>query len=324
MVTIRKLLFAVAVVLACSPARSEAQPRKETRGQVLFREGKEAMARGELDVACSKFQQSYDDEKALGPLLNQADCEEKRGRRADALGLWQLAVIATQPGTDERKFAEGRVAELTALLPTLSIRWSGQLAEAAEVTVDGKPFAADGQRRPIDPGTHSIVARTAGGHVVTESVTLEPKAARDIVLEAPRAGEPSSPAPSGASRPPQPPPAEPSGAWIAGWVVGGVGALSLVGFGVTGGLILGKSSEWKDAGCDEDTTLGDCESIKPGMGLWVANGVTLGAGIAGLGVGIILVATQWPGASTPDEPGAATVSIGPGPGDAGLAVGARF
>jgi hypothetical protein len=288
----------------------------------LFREGKEAMARGELDVACSKFQQSYDDEKALGPLLNQADCEEKRGRRAAALGLWKLAVIATQPGTEERKFAEGRVAELAALLPTLSIRWSAPLTDAAEVTVDGEPYAADGQRRPIDPGTHAIVARTAGGHVVTESVTLEPKATRDVVLEAPRASQPSSPAPRGVSRPTQP--AEPSGAWIAGWVVGGVGALPLVGFGITGGLILGKSSEWKEAGCDEETTLGDCESIKPGMGLWVANGVTLGAGIAGLGVGIILLATQWPGPSNPDESGAATISIGPGPGDAGLALGARF
>lgn len=306
----RSLAFLAALVALGLPGSGAAQPKKETAGQRLFREGKDAMARSEYDLACQKFKESYDDEKALGPLLNHADCEERRKRRADALELWKLAVIATQPGTEERKFAEERVEALTAVMPTLAVRWEGGVSAGATVTVDGKPFEANGEKRHLDVGDHEIVG-TIGEATVRESVALEERQSREVVLKLPegRRAAPVQPAP---------PAEDEHGAWVAGWIVGGVGVGSLIAFGATAGIILAKSSEWKDAGCDAATPAADCASIKPSTGLWVANGVTLGVGLAGAGVGIILLATQWP----QDEQ--APVAVGPGPGDFGLAIERSF
>ncbi len=293
-----------------APSFAAAQGR-ETRGQELFREGKAAMAKKDYDAACAKFRESYEEEKALGPLLNHANCEEARNQRAAALELWKLAVIATQPGTDERRFADERVAALQALLPKLSVRWSERAPDGATVDVGGRPWTADGAPRPVDPGTHDVVA-TIDGARITEQVTLAERETREVVLRPPP--RPTAPA----EEPTTPPAVAEEGstpAWIAGWVIGGVGVASLAGFGVTGGLIMGKSSEWKDAGCDTPAPSDDCASIKPGTGMWVANGVLLGAGLAGLGVGAILVGTQWPSTNA---------SVAPGPGDAGLSMRFRF
>jgi hypothetical protein len=296
-------MFAIASVCA-------AGPKKETRGEQLFREGKEAMQRKEYDVACSKFKESYDDEKALGPLLNHANCEETRQRRAAALELWKLAVIATQPGTEERKFAEERVATLSAALPTLAVRWEGAAA-ANTVTLDGKPFVADGEKHHVDPGAHEIVG-TNGAATVRERVVLEERQSREVVLRLP--AEASRPRRVAADTE-----NEANGAWVAGWVVSGIGVASLVAFGATGGIILSKSSEWKDAGCDTPAAGAGCAEIKPSTGLWVANGVTLGVGLAGAGVGVILLATQWPVGERN-----APVSLVPGPGELGAALHASF
>ena len=276
------------------------------------------MARGETDVACEKFRQSYEDEKALGPLLNHADCEEKRSRRVRALELWKLAVIATQPGTEERKFAEGRVADLVAILPKLAVRWAAEPPDGASVSLDGEPFVADGQAREVERGNHEVTGLTPSG-TTRQTVQLAERESRTILLELPRI-PPSGPA-SGPAASPQPgsEPGGSSGAWIAGWVVGGVGVAAAVGFGVTGGLILSKSSEWADAGCDARASSPDCQSIKPGTGLWVANGALLGAGLAGLGVGVILLATQWP-----DDSSHRDVALDAGPGDAGVGLRVRF
>ena len=300
------------LTLACGLVPSVAAAQAgETRGQQLFREGKAAMAQKDYDAACAKFQASYAEEKALGPLLNHANCEETRNKRADALELWKLAVIATQPGTEERRFADERVGTLEALLPKLAIRWSERVPDGARVDVGGRAWVADGAPRAIDPGTHDVVA-TVGEAKITERITLAERESREVVLRSPPQASPGS-GPPAAALPVADGSASP--AWIAGWVIGGVGVASLVGFGVTGGIILGKSSEWADAGCDTRAPTGDCAAIKPGTGLWVANGVLLGAGIAGLGVGAILVGTQWPSESA---------TVAPGPGDAGLSLRVGF
>ena len=76
---------------------------------------------------------------------------------------------------------------------------------------------------------------------------------------------------------------------IAGSVVGGVGVLGLVGFGVTGGLMLSSCGD-----------LGNCPTSERDSvdALGAANAATLGIGIAGVVTGVILLAV---GATTSGE-----------------------
>lgn len=284
---------------------------QETPGERLFRDGREALERNELDLACSKFKESYQLEKALGPLLNHANCEENRGRLVGARSLWTEVAARTEAGSEEHRVAEQRLAALDTTVPRLTIELAPGTPAETTVELDGVRIKLDGGPVLVDPGAHVVVARHGAledrkpiqaVRGQTHAVTLRIEAA---IASAP---EPATPVP-------EPTPAEsgPSGGWIAGWVVGGVGVASLIGFGATGGVLLSESSEWETNGCKGSTPTGPCE--KPD-GLLVANAVLLGVGAVGVGVGIILLATQ--------ESSRSNVAVVAGPGDVGLGVRARF
>ncbi|NUP05286.1 MAG: hypothetical protein HOW73_04405 [Polyangiaceae bacterium] len=296
----------LAGVLASSVAGAD-----ETPGERLFREGREALQRSELELACAKFKQSYDLEQALGPLLNLANCEENRGRLVAANELWKRAGTLTQPSSEERKLAEERSKALDVAIPKIRIKLAAGTPPETKVELDGVLVTLDDKPRPVDPGQHVVVARF-GDKEDRKEVTAVRQGSYDVELriEAP-AGQPITKTP-----PTGEPSSGPSAGWIAGWIVGGVGVASLAGFAATGGIVLDMSSTWSDNGCDSGAPSGPCE--KPSTGLYAANGVLLGVGLAGIGTGIILLVTQDAGGTD------SKTALRPGPGDLGLSFEARF
>ena len=275
----------------------------ESEGQRLFREGREALAKSELELACNKFKESYATEKAIGPLLNLANCEENRGRLVSARELWLAARSLPMDDPELATYAETRLASLEPNVPRVLIELEPGSAPDARVEVDGAQVTLSALPQYLDPGEHTIAGR-AGSSETLKKITLQ----RGQLLVVKLLVEP-------------PPPPRSEEAWIAGWIVGGVGVAGAIGFAITGGIILGKASEWADLGCLERVTP-TCDSMRPGDALYVANAVLGGLGLVGAGVGVILLALNAPAADEPVQP--ATVVLVPGPGEFGLAFEVRW
>lgn len=286
-----------------------AQPAKDvsTPGEKLFREGRDAMGTGDYVTACAKFKESYALEHVVTSLLNEADCEEKRGRLNTSLKLWQDGRGRAEDDA-ARKLCDDHVNALKPRVPLLEVQVATPDLSAVTVTLDGAPFAT-GVATPVDPGSHDLVAGAAGRSSETQKVQLEEGGKKTVTVLGAVASTTNNPP---VTAPATPPTSSSSPVRTAGWITGGVGLAGLVLFGATGIAVLTNHDD-----CPEYK----CASDKRPQGLLVANAVGLVVGIVGVGVGTTLVIVGGP--KKTDAPKAA-VDFGISPASAGVGFSARF
>lgn len=279
-----------AILLALALLVGRPAAATETEGQRLFREGREAMDRGEVDTACAKFAASHAAEGAVGPLLNLANCEEKRGRIASALEAWRRARSMTRDDqVEQRRLAAERIAALEPRVPTLVLRPGRAAPESMRVTLDDAVLEVDGVARALNPGTRRLEVAAAGRATATRELEVSEGDRLDLVVE------PGPASPAGAPAPP-PPIDDDSGPpplLIGGIVAGGVGVLGLGVFAVTGLMAIDAQATLEEA-CGEDhlCPAGDTagrDAADRGESLVVPNAVGLGVGITGLATSAALL-----------------------------------
>lgn len=295
-------LLALGTTLA-APARAAPTKGGPTPGEKLFREGREAMDRKELAVACAKFADSYALEGVVTSLLNEADCEEKRGRLATSLRLWQDGRTKADDAST-RAFVDGRVAALSPRVPKLVVH-AGPGSGGASVTIDGVALTLDAPLA-VDPGDHVIEARSKGGVGDTRRILVDEGKSVEVTVLA----EPATLATDGASSEHEDAtsrgrarPNRSARLRTAGWVVGAVGVAGLATFGVTGAMVLADHEDCPDFRCSSD---------KRPQALLGVNGVALGVGVLGVGVAIPLLVVGYGQKSSP------VVALEPMIGGAGL------
>jgi hypothetical protein len=249
--------LAAAASAICYAAVAHAQSLDERRAaaDALFNEGQQLLTAGQLPAACAKLEESQRQDPKLGRLLNVAYCHEQLHRTATAWNEYNEAVaVALQAHQSEREsFARHRAAQLAAKLSF--VRLDPQAgANMTEVTVDGRPIPREqwSVPFPIDPGSHTLSFGAPGHRAQTQDVTVaDTQTVRVVVgpLEPLPAGEAPAAAPG-----PEPPHAAPEPAptpapivadttsvgrshtaRTIGWIVGGVGVVSL---GVGAGFAL--------------------------------------------------------------------------------------
>jgi hypothetical protein len=274
----------MAVVSFCSHAACA-----ESEGQKLFREGKLALANGLYEEACAKFEQSYKVEGAVGPLLNQADCEERRGKLMKALSLWkQGAQKATS--SEDQSFIAGRVSSLEGRIPSVTFELGEGVPPDSKVTLDDAPIEL-GKNISVDPGEHALVAKSGDKIVVQKTMRIdERQRLKEVVVPvaAPVVGSTQSEGPN-------------EGLLIGGLVGMGVGAAGVVGFAVTGGLVVGKHSDWETK-CTAGANDAECGDLQAsGNSLNLANGILAGVAIAGAATGTVLLILAFQSPSAPSE-----------------------
>jgi tetratricopeptide (TPR) repeat protein len=157
------------VVLVALTVGSVAHADDMQQAEADFKEGVDLLAKGKLSEACEKFESSLKrNSQAVGPLLNAASCDEKRGKLASAAARYQQARdIARDAGQDEiTKDVEKKLREIQGLLPHITITISQRLAgmkllvDDKGITIDDKAIPVDGvgvRDLPIDPGDHEII-----------------------------------------------------------------------------------------------------------------------------------------------------------------------
>lgn len=115
------------------------------------------MEAGNLEEACASFAESYRLDAAVGTLLNQARCEELRGRLADAWEHYQAAVELLGASDGRRAVAQERVAALETRVPRLTLRLKAPppgirvLRDQVELREASLAMAL-----PLNPGAHVI------------------------------------------------------------------------------------------------------------------------------------------------------------------------
>jgi hypothetical protein len=216
----------------------------------LYKEARTLAQKGSYAEACPKFQASYELERALGTLLNLADCHEHIGKTASAWAEWNEAIDLAKRNKDDRrvKFATKRRNEIEPKLARLKVEVTNPVASLSVYRNQSQlADATYNTALPIDPGEHEISVRrgdqvlkreavtTKQGETATVSFDLKAIDEATPAVETPLPPPTTTAPPPSATTAPPPPTAAPSSSSqkTIGFVVGGAGVLALL---VAGGL----------------------------------------------------------------------------------------
>jgi hypothetical protein len=181
-----------------------AGPEEAPRAESLFRSGKDALQRGDYEVACPRLAESQRLEPAAGTLLALALCYEGWGKNATAWALFQEAeAMARAQGRNDRvAIARARVQALEAGLSFLTIEREPEVPASVEVSVDGVRFgeAGFGAQTAVNVGSHHVQARFEDAIYFTRTVELAAKTSVVITIPPP----PAKPAAVTRAAPPPP------------------------------------------------------------------------------------------------------------------------
>ncbi|NUP13142.1 MAG: hypothetical protein HOW73_44445 [Polyangiaceae bacterium] len=309
--------FAWLPALALFSVALPAAAQSEKTSEQLFLEAKADVQAGRLDEACPKFEASHRVSQNVGALLSWADCEEQRGRLATALRLWEDGGRRVANETDRRDYVASRINALKPRVPAWTISVGNPAAQNAKITIDGKAIQLGSDPVLVDPGDHIVTATADGMKAETKTVQAVESKSETVVVFAPAAETTNAPSRPIEPRPEAPTDSSASTLKIAGWITGAIGLGGAAAFGATAGVIADR--------CDLEGTNADGEPLdgngcpSGSQGLLVGNAVTLGVGIAGLGVGVGLLI-----AGFTQKSGSEDVAIVAGPGDVGIGIAWSF
>jgi hypothetical protein len=294
---IRHTLCCVSATIGCVLLVATAAAQEDKmRAEALFREGREALAKGDYASACELLSRSNDLDPAPGTQLNLGECEAVRGRVATAYFLFRRVEQHLDPNDIRAPIARSKREAAELRVPKLVIKLPDNAPPDSRVYMGGRIFTPEELREPliVDPGIVEITVTASGHNNNTMRVLLEEAKITSVViapLPAPIVTTaPTHPQGPGASQPPlqqsrvyaPAPQRERSPTSKAGAAFLGVGIGSSLLGGVTGILTLGAKST-NSAHCDAITR--SCDSV----GRAAANrGEILSAlTVAGLGIGAV-------------------------------------
>jgi len=273
----------VAVTSAATASGDPAGERKAT-AETLFEEGRSLVEHGSYGEACPKFAESQRLEPGIGTMLWLADCLENDGQTASAWATFKEAASAAGTRRDPREqVARTRADALRPKLSQLAVSVPPSSAvEGLEVLRDGVPLgrAAWSLPLPVDPGSHSLVARAPGHRTWTVTLIVHPDAS-SLEIGVPQLDAEEPPAPVAGSGPAALTHENSAHEWspwqTAGVIAAGVG---IVGIGVGAVLSLAAKSRYDDSNQGGHCLPDDFCDSSGKQDRSEANGLALGATVA--------------------------------------------
>jgi hypothetical protein len=333
-------LACAATALATAPAAAQApaEAKQETADPKIeeardaFRIGNTLAKQAQWTEALSAFERSARLRPHAVTTYNIGFCERALGHYTRAKRSLTRALAA--PGNE---LPEALAAEARGYLAEIEHRLSRAVVTlsrpGATVSVDGRPLEAAGgkpshpelvagTREPgpaepvgapvfdlfIDPGTHVIVVGVPGAADTVVTREFTPGATLSLAV---------GPAEAAATpKAPPPPPAGGSGRRTGAIVSFALGGAFAIAGGTFGGLALKDKSALDGLCVPKNRCPASAQGTIDGMNTFATvSTITLGAALAGVGVGVVLLVTS--GGAAPRAP-AAAISPWIGPGSAGL------
>lgn len=313
----------VAGVVWSASAGAQGAKSDPATAEVLFRDGKELMAKGDYEAACPKLAESQRLDPGTGTLMALAYCHERQGRIASAWAEYTSVLgAAQQAGQAERvRVATQHIAALEPRLPKMrvAVAASGASRRGLEVRRDGVVLgeAAWGTTVPVDPGEHEVTAQAAGFKTWSARVDVRSGAPVDVVVPELEAEAPA-PATASASagitaiggsveRKDAPAALGEHGGRTAGFVIAGVGLVAL-GIGSYFGVRTFEKRDEANGLCPEHQPCTDPNAVTANDAAHTSalvSTIAVGAGLVALGGGIYLVLTSKPGTKAANATGVA-------------------
>ncbi len=288
---------------------SGATTSSKTTARNLFYEAGKALEKKDYATAADRYRRSNELYPAPTAGLGLARALVALGKLVDGYEAYvataNFRLDDQSPDAFKKAVAAARAerAKLEGQLASLVIEVPSQVD--AQVTIDGYalPKAAFGIKSFVDPGPHTVRAMAAGYQPFDTTVTVRAGESRRVPIQL--AAQP--PPPVSTALPPVPPPTAPpsvppvgsdrpasdgSTQRLAGYVIGGAGAVGLVVALVTGVMYADKATT-VDEKCVTKMTCSQegFDASESGKTLGVVNTVALFGGVALLGVGATLVLT---------------------------------
>ncbi|WP_434043319.1 MULTISPECIES: PEGA domain-containing protein [Sorangium] len=235
-------MFRVAAVLLLLQAPALAQDTDELkRARAQFQQATELEQAGNWAAALQQFREVGQVRMTPQVRFHIAVCEENLGRLVAALGGYELALAeADTVGPDFRAEVEASIGRLRARIPKLVIV-RGKGAGSAAMALDGIALGGTsiGVEVPLDPGPHALTAKAPNYKLFQETVELKEGGVTrvEVTLEA----LPQELLIRAGALPEKPP------SKVVPYVIGGVGAASLIGSGVLFVLRQGALADLEDA-----------------------------------------------------------------------------
>lgn len=221
------------------------------------------------------------DPKAV-TLINLANCQEKVGRLAEALGHWVDARTRARSEGDGA-IEEEAVKRATALekrMPKLTVAVSGRKPAGMEVVRDGVVLGAVsiGTPLPVNPGRHTILVRAPGREPSSTEVEIREGETKTVDVHA---------GPLLPSQPVDRPRPTTIGTSPLVWIGFGAAALGLGVGTVTGLMAMSRADACPDRVCPDRDAL---DGVQEGRTLGWISTAAFAVGAVGLGVGIVALA----------------------------------
>lgn len=333
-------LLAPLVIASCllAPSAAIAQDA-DKQAEALFAEGLAAKESGDQETACKKFLESFDLSGKIGPLLNLAECEERRGHPATALSRWKRGLALLQEKGSDKRIAtvQDRIKSLEKVVPRLTVKLAEGVPQGTVVRIDGQRIEMPSGPVPVDPGERVVTASAPEHEEGRVTVTLVELDRKEVtVAPGPKTdaksggggGESGAGGAGGAGGKggggQGPGGEEPGGGQrMAGFVIGGLGIAGLAASGVTGILTLQKHNQLEEPGvCDANRicTPDGVAAASDGKTLALINTVALGAGVGLTALGAVLIATSGGKKKAPE----AAAVVAPLPGGAFMVLRTSF
>jgi hypothetical protein len=216
-----------------SPAQLAAAPdARADDARTLFLEGRRLIEQGRHKDAIPVLLRSQELVPALGTLLNLGLCHRSIGRPSLALTYYRQAQAAAEAAGDPERaaVADTEIRELGSIAARISIRTNDSSDPGLQVSIDGtdQPRETWHDPRWVDPGPHTIRARSIDRLPWQEQITVEPGAR--YVVAVPRllpvqsSSKPLQAEPLAPAKPPEPGSTQRVTAIVLG-VAGGAGLI---------------------------------------------------------------------------------------------------
>jgi hypothetical protein len=307
------------------PARAQSDDDRAA-ARTAATNGAKALEEGRYEEAVDLFHRAESIIHAPPHLLYMARAQVKLGRlvsaRENYLKVTRETLAPTAPPafTQAQESATAEVAQLTPRIPSLKVDVEGAPSDSVSLTIDGAavPSAMIGLARPIDPGKHELVAKTATSSSKPTMVTLAEGETQSIKLKL-VAGPGDGVASTSGTQPEvstpteaQPDTAKESGSSVPAFIVLGIG-----GVGLITGTVFMLQNRSKRGDADALCPGGSCpashrsevegldnDANKASTLSWIGYGV----GVAGLAVGGVLLLTSGPKAAKPADAARARIT----------------
>ncbi|KYF77809.1 hypothetical protein BE11_40000 [Sorangium cellulosum] len=294
-----------AVLLLLLEAPALAQDTDELkRARAQFQQATELEQAGNWAAALQQFREVGQVRMTPQVRFHIAVCEENLGRLVAALGGYELALAeADAVGADFRAEVEQAIGRLRARIPKLVIV-RGKGAGSAAMELDGVALGGTsiGVEVPLDPGPHALTAKAPNHKLFQETVELKEGGVTrvEVTLEA-LPQELLIQAGALSERPPSK---------VVPYVIGGVGAASLIGSGVLFVLRQGALKDLEDAcGSGGKACPASMESRYDDLKFYHYGAqVALGVGVAAVGTATAILLLQ---RKKPKEPEKVSLELVP-------------